>query len=170
MSDGAAETVKNRIAELNTAALIGTGWKNSTAPWVAGCDRGIREKLAELGLLPKEAAAPPDTLLQFIDRYIAGRGDVKPATTTIYGNVRRNLVKFLGAATPLAAISPGELDGWRRWLTRPKAEGGEGLAENTAHRRCKVAKQFFRAALRRRLITENPCADMKGLSMTTNRP
>ena len=36
------------------------------------------------------------------------------------------------------------------------------LADNTARRNCGRAKQFFRAAVRKRLIRENPFADMKG--------
>jgi site-specific recombinase XerC len=32
----------------------------------------------------------------------------------------------------------------------------EGLAENTARRRCGIAKQFFRAAVRRGHVTTNP--------------
>src|SRR5205814_2652396 len=36
-------------------------------------------------------------------------------------------------------------------------------------RRCGIAKQFFRAAVRRRLITENPFADLKGLTVKGNR-
>src|SRR4029078_9439228 len=63
---------------------------------------------------------------------------------------------------------------WRRWLMKPKNEedptqGGQGLGENTTRRRCGVAKQFFRAAMRRRPIAENPFGDMKGLSVLANR-
>ena len=34
---------------------------------------------------------------------------------------------------------------------------------------CGRAKQFFRAALRKKLIAESPFADMKGTSVTANR-
>jgi integrase len=37
-----------------------------------------------------------------------------------------------------------------------------------AARRCGIAKQSFRAALRKRLIVENPFADMKGISVQQN--
>ena len=56
------------------------------------------------------------------------------------------------------SITPGDADAYRTWL------GSEGKqAENTVRRLCGRAKQFFRAALRRRLIRENPLADLKKL-------
>ena len=39
--------------------------------------------------------------------------------------------------------------------------GKEKLADNTVRRRSGIAKQFFRAALRRKLIASNPFADLK---------
>ena len=39
------------------------------------------------------------------------------------------------------------------------------LAENTTRRLCSRARQFFRAALRQRLIAENPFGDMKKLAV-----
>ena len=36
----------------------------------------------------------------------------------------------------------------------------EKLADNTVRRRCGIAKQFFQAAVRRRLIAENPFVDL----------
>ncbi|MGC3971581.1 MAG: phage integrase SAM-like domain-containing protein [Pirellulales bacterium] len=43
---------------------------------------------------------------------------------------------------------------YRKWLL------SKGLAENTVRRNCGRAKQFFRVAIRRRLVTENPFADL----------
>jgi integrase len=45
------------------------------------------------------------------------------------------------------------------------------LGENTVRRNCGRAKQFFRAAVRKRFIQENPFADMKGCAVkaTTDR-
>ncbi|MBA4104824.1 MAG: hypothetical protein C0485_03620 [Pirellula sp.] len=43
------------------------------------------------------------------------------------------------------------------------------LGDNTVRRRCGFARQFFRAAMRKRFITENPFGEMKGVSIRSNR-
>ena len=57
---------------------------------------------------------------------------------------------------PLRDNYQGDADSWRLWLITDQK-----LADNTVRRRCGLAKQFFRAAQRQRLITENPFADLK---------
>jgi hypothetical protein len=144
---------------------------------VAGLDPAVYRKLVKVGLAePREAErkAEKATLAAFIDGYIASRSDVKESTAVVYGHTRRCLLDYFSADKPLADITPDDVDDWRRWLTRPRnekkpAEGGMELSENTARRRCGIAKQLFRAAVRRRLIAENPFADMKGLGVQANR-
>ncbi|MFM9961548.1 MAG: tyrosine-type recombinase/integrase [Planctomycetaceae bacterium] len=80
--------------------------------------------------------------------------------------VRRDLVARFGEDKLLRDVTPGDADEWRRWLlTREKNK----LGENTIRRHCGRAKQLFRAALRKRLIAENPFADMKGCSVQANK-
>ena len=43
----------------------------------------------------------------------------------------------------------------------------QGLADNTVQRRCGIAKQFFHAAVRRRLLAGNPFADLKAACART---
>jgi integrase len=114
----------------------------------------LHAKLAAAGLV---AARGSWLLGPWVDGYIAGRTDVKPGTATVLGMTRRNLVEFFGADRPLASITPGDADDWRRHLI------GEGLADNTVRRRCGIAKQFFRAAIRKRLLADNPFADLKAV-------
>jgi integrase len=100
--------------------------------------------------------------------------DVKQSTATVYRHTKRCLLEYFGRDKPLDQITPGNADDWRIWLTEPvneknPKEGGQGLADNTARRRCGFAKQFFRAAMRRRLISENPFGDMKGVSVVAKR-
>jgi integrase len=97
-------------------------------------------------------------LAAFIDGYIAKRTDVKGATATVYGHTRRNLVEFFGADKPLPAITPGDADEFKLYLLE------QGLAEDsTVRRRCGIAKQFFNAAWRRKLIYDNPFVDLKSV-------
>jgi integrase len=65
------------------------------------------------------------------------------------------LVDFFGTGKRLRDITAGDADAWRIWLAKQ-----EGLAENTVRRRSGIAKQFFRAAVRRKLLVENPFADL----------
>ena len=80
-----------------------------------------------------------------------GRKDVKAATATVYGHTRRNLLAFFGQHKRLDEISAGDADSFRVYLKTQ-----EGLAENTVRRRMGIAKQFCRAAVRKKIITENP--------------
>jgi integrase len=98
----------------------------------------------------------------FIDQYIGGRTDVKPRTKINYNQTRQSLIQFFGESRPLNAITPGEADDFRLDLLAR-------LGDNTVRRRCSIAKQFFRAAARKKLIQENPFADMKGCGVRENR-
>ena len=94
--------------------------------------------------------------------YIDSRTDVKPLTTRHLNDARRNLVEFFGEGKRLADISAGDADEFRRQLS-------QRLGENTVRRQCGRAKQFLRAAVRKRLIREYPFADMKGCGVQANR-
>lgn len=141
------------------------------ARWVSKLDGDIATRLVEFGLLqPREpiveTPAPAVlTLGPFLDAYTAKRTDVKGATSTFYGHTRRNLLTYFGADRELPKISAGDADEFRLWLLRPTAKdasGGEGLSENTANRRCVLASQFFRAAVRKGSIASNPFEGVGG--------
>jgi integrase len=174
MPQKAAEAIKTKIEAIVAAQIAGISIDKETAEWIGGRDAKLYGKLATVGLVPMRAEVERATLGAFIDGFISDRSDVKGTTATVYGHTRRCLVNFFGAGKPLAEITPGDADAWRRYLARPKPTGkteppGEGLSENTVKRRCGIAKQFFRAAQRRKLIAENPFGDMKGTTVRGNR-
>ena len=109
---------------------------------MADLDAQLADKLAAVGLIPKRHRA---ALGPFLDSYITTRADVKPATAIVYGHTRRCLVEYFGEGKPLQEITSGDADAWRLWLLNH-----EKLADNTARRRCGIAKQFFKAATRKR--------------------
>ena len=117
-----------------------------------------------MGLIaPREKRQEDATTLGgFIDTYLASRTDIKPRTRINFGQVRRDLVAHFGESKMLRDVTPGDTDEWRRWLLTK-------LGDNTARRHCGRAKQLFRAALRKRLIAENPFADMKGCAVQANK-
>ena len=152
VSERQAVAFKVRLEQLVGQRITGT-LDDDTARWVAGLDEPTHGKLAAVGLVGRRDA---HRLGPWLDAYIAGRTDVKPGTATVLGMTRRNLVKFFGADKPLRAITAGDADDWRRHLI-----GAEQLADNTVRRRCGIAKQFFRAAVRKRLLADNPFTDLK---------
>lgn len=168
-----ANTIKAKIEALNAAAIAQTSWDAETAAWVGKVPSLLYDKLAKAGLLPVRAAAESTMLGAFLASYIEGRSDVKRGTKNVYRHTQECLVEYFGATKPLSEVSSGDADEWRRWMaTSGKwADGSirKKLGDNTIRRRCGVARQFFRAALRKRIITANPFGEMKGISVRSNR-
>jgi len=146
-----ADAVKVHVERLVHANITGHPVDPDTSRWLIQIDGQFADRLASTGLIdPRSETA----LGAFIDSYIAARTDVKPGTKMLYGQTRRNLLAFFPADRQLSTITPGDADGWRLYLKE------QGLAENTIRRRCGRAKQFFNAAMRRKLVTENPFRDL----------
>lgn len=159
-----ANEIKAKVESLNAAAISRQSWDRETADWVGNIEPKLYDRLAEVGLVPKRAARERATLGPFLESYIDGRSDVKGGTAVVYGHAKRCLAAFFGDSKPLAEITPADADDWRRWLANDQK-----LADNTVRRRCGIARQFFRAAVRRRLIAESPFAEMKGVAVKANR-
>ena len=96
------------------------------------------------------------------DGYIESRTDIKESTGYNLKLVQGRLVEYFGNDKPIADISPADADAWRLWLL-------ERLGANTTRRFCGRAKQFFRWAVRKRILTESPFGDMKGLNVQANK-
>jgi len=150
------------VESLNAAAISQTSWDAETAAWVGKLDSMLYDKLANAGLVPKRNAGSSMTLQQFLTEYISGRTDVKPNTLKHLERAKKALIDYFGAACRLADVSAGSADEFRRHLLKT-------LGPNTVRRTCGRAKQFFRAAVRKRLIAESPFADMKGTNVQANR-
>jgi len=154
-----AESVKTYVEHLLVAQLSKRPVDGDTAKWVASLDDVLSERLAKAGLIRGRESA---LLGDFMAGYIKSRHDVKPATATVYSHTQRNLLAYFGGDKPLRDITPGDADQWRLYLL------AEGLSENTVRRRCGIAKQFFTAAVRQRLIPVNPFEGLKA-AIITNR-
>jgi integrase len=170
-----AEEVCRRVESLLTAKLAGTSLDRETAAWVGDIEGKIRDRLVKFELIEKPAdKLSTATLDAFIRDYLATRSDIKPSTRTNLERARDNLVTFFGADKPLAEITPGDADEFRLWLRRTKpTKPGEpkppGLADNTARRTCGRAKQFFKAAKKKHLITANPFEEIGDCQVRANK-
>ena len=149
--------MKTKVEALLAGVITKHSIDNDTASWVAKLDSVLADKLAAVGLIPKRGlpAAQTITLAAFIAEYISGRPNMKPNTLKNYRQTERILIEFFGKETTLAEVTPGDCDDWHA------REVGRGQAAATIGRNVKRAKQFFRAAVRKRLIAENPFADVK---------
>jgi integrase len=162
VSKKSAEEICRKVERLNAAKIMRQPIDDDVARWVSELDVVLYDKLVAVGLVQKRTSL---TLRTFLDSYVDTRSDVKESTTIVYGHTRRCLIDFFGADKALREITAGDADEWRIWLGEH-----EKLADNTVARRCGIGKQFFRAALRKGLIRQNPFADLKaGIRKNTGR-
>lgn len=154
-----AETVKRHVEALVAALIQRSTPDDETSKWVRDIGDMLAEKLAAVGLIASRAGSTA-TLRTFVGEYIDGRGDTK-ATTRLAARVdAATLYAHFGDGRLIRSITVGDVDQFVIWLRQ------QGLAPATIGRRLKRYRQFFRAAMRRRLILENPFADVKPPAQT----
>ncbi|NLF70803.1 MAG: site-specific integrase [Candidatus Anammoximicrobium sp.] len=154
-----ANTVCGYVESLVQSANTKTTWEIETATWIASLDAVLYDKLAAVRLVPVRETpqdAAPVALGAFLESYIGGRADLKPNTARNYQVTRQHLVSHFGADKAMQDITPGDADDWRQALIR------KGLSAATISREVKRARQYFRAAVRRKIIDANPFQDLKG--------
>jgi integrase len=155
-----------RRVELLLAARIGaTSLDSETAAWVSDAGDSMRARLAELdliGKLPAKNKADETTLGDFIKAYLASRTDLKARSINNLEQARDWLLEYFKADRLLSSVTRGDADEYRLWLAKK-------LGENTVAVHCRRAKQFFTAAVRKKLLGENPFGDMKRCYVKENR-
>lgn len=147
-----AKIVAAHLDRLKIAAETNTPPPADALHWAAGTDLRIRQQLSRWGLV---SAIPvdtvPRTLGPFCDRYAS---DLAGAVSTRkrWANVRRHLIEHWPEQTPLASITAGDAQRVARLLrARFKPSHAAKLIGDF--------RQLFAAAIKYRLITENPFAD-----------
>jgi integrase len=155
-----AESIKCKIESLIGAKTAGFPMDVETAKWIATIDSRLADKLTAVGLIPARGSAD---LGSFLVSYVSTRSDVKASTKLVLGHTQRCLVGYFGENKPLREINAGEADEWRIWLSKD-----QHLAEATIRRRCSIAKQFMRAAIKRRLLAENPFSELRSGSQVND--
>ncbi len=158
-----AERLKQDVEELLAAHRMGQSVHPLTAERVSRLDSRLRRRIEQVGLLePLEAESPAIALEAFLTGYVAGRGDLKPSTRDNLQQAVTALIEYFGADRPLGGVTAGDADEFRNWLLTRRARP---LAVNTARRLCGRAKQFFRHAVKKRLVSDNPFDGMRGLQV-----
>lgn len=142
-----AETFKLRVELIVGAKLAGHAVDDETSRWLAKLDQSLHDKLADVGLVPRRLSM---LLKPFLDAYIAGRKDIKPATFLHISQSANKLVECYGFDRQLGSITAYDAEKFRLKLL------ADGMGENTVRRHCGRAKQFFTAAMKRDLVAKNP--------------
>ena len=161
--DGSRKTIRLGKASMKQAlalkvkleALIASRFTGSTddevSSWIGKMPDDLHEKLAAVGMVqPRKSKL----LGPFLDDYLLGRTDIKPATLVNLKHTQRNLIEFFGPEKPLRAITRGDATDWRIFLKE------QGLSEATMRKRSGNAKLFFRAAMDHELVSSIPFAKL----------
>lgn len=151
-----AEQVRHRVELIHAAKVTGQGLDTDTQHWLMKIDDSLHSKLANVGLIDQRGNSLLGT---FIDNYLEMRKDLHPMTLQNLRYVRNELIEYFGAKRSLQSFTEGDAEEFRQFLI------GRGLGENTIRRKCGRARQFFNAAIRRRIITTNP---FTGMTCTVN--
>ncbi|QEG35121.1 tyrosine-type recombinase/integrase [Bythopirellula goksoeyrii] len=164
-----AETIRAMVDAIISDRLCLKSHDPEVSAWIGRLQQqnpSLYDKLAAKGVLQYREKPESTTLGAFLDAFIKTQGvKVKASTKTVYGHTKRCLIEYFKKDKPLADISPGDADEWRAWLT-----SSQNLAPNTVRRRCGIARQFFKAAIRKRLLTENPFAELQeGVAVKGNK-
>lgn len=146
-----AQTMRTRIEALNAADILGEPIDKATAEWLRDLGKPMRDKLARVGLALGRQRMQ---LGPFLRDYRKTRKDVKPATKEIWQHTIDNLEDCLGVGKWLDTITEGHAENFKQYLI------GDGLAMVTVQKRLQFARQFFKAAKKRRLIQDNPFAEV----------
>jgi integrase len=157
-----AESVKLKIESLLAAKIAGLPTDAQTAGWLSTLGDSIHEKLARAGLVePRETAVVVEwTLGSFLEHYFGTLGDQKRMTKLNYGRARRLLEEFFGKERRLSTIHEGDADDYKAWLLAPTKDR-KAFASASASVDLRRARQFFKAAVRRRVIDRNPFEEVK---------
>ena len=151
-----ANEVKLKVETLHALGVANLPMDAETAQWVNGIGDDLAAKLAAVGLIsPRESR----TLRTFLDDYIGGRagdGHTKPATLINIRRVADDLSAVLGAGADLRSVTVAEAERFKGFYQKKE------LAPATTYRRLKMAKMLFNHAVKLKLVTENPFADVKG--------
>jgi integrase len=147
-----ANAICQRVTSLADLADAGLPIDGELSAWLDKISQDLADKLAKAGLIRQRGTA---TLAQFCDAYLDSRQDMKPNSLRIYRTARDSLVSYFGAECNLRDVNAGQAADWRQSQVNAK------LAVATISKRVKIARQFFKVALGKGIVTANPFADVK---------
>ncbi len=152
VSKSQAEAFKVKVEQLVAASFTGV-IENETNRWLATCDDVTYGKLAAVHLVkPRETM----TLGPWLEKYLAGRSDLKPKSKAALESTREKLVAYFKPGLPLRDITADQASEWRAKLQ------ADGLSVASVKHHVGNAKGMFNEACRRELILANPFEHLSG--------
>jgi integrase len=161
-----AESIRYHVENLLVAKTAGVPVRPETAVWLAGVGSKLRERLVRAGLV--EAVGGPDVrLADAVASYLSRQNHIKPASLVATRLALQNAVEYFGPGRLLGSITRGGADDFAKWLlcgarSRKHRHATPGLRPTTARKRIERVRAFFRDAVRRRMLPENPFEDVEG--------
>jgi integrase len=150
-----ADTVKIYMENLIAASVSGSSMRNTTAEWLADLPGVIRKRIENAGLIEPMEQQECLTVQQWFDQYLDSRSDIKKATRTVFNQACKKFTGHVGKSKRLDEITAWDAEAFRSELK------SRGLSEAYVRRTCRSIKQFFAAAIRKKLLIENPFAEIK---------
>jgi integrase len=171
-----AEAIKAKIEFILQDKANGQTHETDTLKWIRTIGDKLHRKLADIGLV--EPRAKEITLGPFIAELISKR-KAKPSSKEVWRQGQMGLIEFFGPAKPLANITPGLSDDYKSFLQskavksrarKPSdTEPVKKLSPMTVRNRLHFARMVFNAAVRHKLIAENPFKDVDTKAASPDR-
>ena len=143
-----AELCLSMVEQIQAANASGQSYSVEVATWTANIGDELHAKLVRADLLKQRQRR---TLETFIADYITERSDWKPGTLTTFRVATEKITAFFGKDTPLESVTAEQCHKYKAELIGDYSQGY--TAKNV-----EWAKSLFTAAVKRKLIVENPFA------------
>lgn len=169
-----AQEVLRRVEELVATQVAGVAHSADLAGWLRDLPDDTHGKLAAVGLVTPRVAAPVLTLTNLIDAFVS-RTSAGPVTVKAYKQTTDSMLAFYGKDRAVVSITAEDADRWRNWIVKSKQGAKRTTPDNrlapaTVAKRCLVAKQIFRKAVRWGWIGKSPFEDVRsGSQVNVNR-
>ena len=163
--------VERMLVALNSARPVDP----DTERWTSKLTPAFYARLVRVGLVTPQvkAAEKHDLRLgNYLRQQLEARSHLKPNTRRNLSQAAGRLTQWFGENRAIDTITEGHADDWVRWLqtkgyrSKGKTERSDtpkprGLSVATVSRDVKRAKEFFRSAVRHRILASNPFSDLK---------
>ena len=148
-----ALSAKGHIGNLIRHRKTGEALRPATQDWLAGLPNALRDRLEKLRLAEPRNTGSTYTVKEWTDSYLEMRekdSGTKPDTVRKLENVARRLSAFF-RTEKLDEISVYDAKAFKGYLRNVV-----GLSENTARKHIAISRQFFNAAIDKKIVSENP--------------
>jgi integrase len=150
----AAALVLGHVQFLVNAAKFQIPIPESTAKWLKRIDPKIHRRIARVNLTAPRTEVRDRALGAMIDAYIKSKVDIKERTKINLQQAKLALVNYFGASRDFTTINAAEVRDWQASISAR-------LARATVSGHTKKAKQFFRDAVLRKSLDQNPFDGLK---------